>query len=202
MKNIVQRVEKNIFLINNKLKEKKDNLRSNFLNVFFCNMIKMSQWLCQERRDVFIEKKHKVQLNEKSEKVIELTIQDLFAETIEWLIDCYRETGEENYMEAVERIQWVCNTISDRVCLVQLIKVDKNEIRRVLRRWPKTSKKESDPDWVADDIMNRIVNQIKGRKYYQKGKNPQAFEVVISEKKAFLLDLERQVIYLFETKKE
>ncbi|MBE5922696.1 MAG: hypothetical protein E7269_08090 [Lachnospiraceae bacterium] len=82
---------------------------------------------------------------------------------------------------------------------VQLLKADKVSVRRILRRWPTAAKREYQPDWVAGDIVNRVVNRIEGSKYYQRGKNPKAFKLVVSEKEAFLSDLERHIIYAFQT---
>ena len=119
---------------------------------------------------------------------------------MEWLVNCYTKTGEEWYLEVVERIECICNVMTDKKCQVVYLQNDKNEIRRVLRHWPKAIKKEDSPEWVACDIMNRVENKIKGTKYYKRGNNSQAFEVVVSENRSFLFDLERRVIYCLCTK--
>ncbi len=147
--------------------------------------------------DTFIYKMNNLNKNENSVNDKNLSVSDYFSEMIEWLIVCYEKTSEENYLEVVERILWICNEISDTIFSAQLMKFDKADVRRILRRWPKSSEIEKSPEWVVDDIIFRVVNRVKGRKYYQRGRNIRAFELVVSEDKVFLMDLERRMVYVF-----
>lgn len=72
-----------------------------------------------------------------------------------------------------------------------------SRVREVLGRWPRAAVKEESAGWTAEDIVRRVRNRIQGSQIYQRGKNGAVFELLVLEEGAWLLDIERQRVYLF-----
>ena len=69
-------------------------------------------------------------------------------------------------------------------------------VREVLGFW--SSKSLISADYVAEDIIEKLQSKEYGCYYYGKRENEISFELLILKEDAYLMDIEKQRIYLFE----
>ncbi len=116
----------------------------------------------------------------------------LLQEAMEWLQDCYDKTEDPVCLEAVSLIRRAYDEMG-----FTRIRPSVSRVREVLGRWPRAAVKEESAGWTAEDIVRRVRNRIQGSQIYQGSKNGAVFELLVLEEGAWLLDIERQRVYLF-----
>lgn len=148
----------------------------------------------------------------------------MFTESAEWLYNCYEKTGDKICLKAAKQIVrtymelgLVYESAKDifekilasagtsfqkefpkRIYAPNVLKRKETAIREALGFWPKANEHKNSADWVALDIYNKIVSCEYGCFYYGKRKQEVNFELLILEDDAYLMDIEKQRIYVFE----
>lgn len=117
---------------------------------------------------------------------------ELIHETVEWLTDCYRKTGDAVCGEAAYQTAKAYSEMERR------LKPNVSQVGEALGRWPRSTVKEENVGWVVRDIVHRVNHGIQGCRFYRKGYGGSVFELLVLEEEAWLLDLERKCIYRFE----
>lgn len=152
---------------------------------------------------------------------------ELLKEVAEWLEDCYEKTGDKKclttaqevikaYMELelpYEKIEKIFNQILQESQLEQHYsalrkkycktkgKLTYTKIREILGVWDKSVK-----GMVVDKVVREIMEKVRGQKkgcycYGGDGLSP-LFELVVMEREAFLIDIEKKKIYFLEQEKK
>ena len=148
----------------------------------------------------------------------------LFTEAAEWLYSCYKKTGDEICLKASIQIikaymemgllYEAAKDIFDkilgeegviaieafpkRVYTQNLLKRKATHVREVLGYWPKAKNKNCNAEWITKDILKKVENREIGCFYYGKKEDIFSFELLVLKEEAYLLDLERKKIYVFE----
>jgi len=78
------------------------------------------------------------------------------------------------------------------------IKVNKTQIRSMIRRWPASGKQKMKLDEVVADIISKISAKEKGIFHYKCEVTKDIYELVINEAEMFFHDLARGLFYTFE----
>lgn len=117
--------------------------------------------------------------------------KELLEESVEWLHNCYKFTEDTMYLKAEKHV-------IQALCLDGSVKCKVTKIREVLGYWPCTSKENYNAEVVARDILHKVCNREYGCFFYEKKDSVPSFELLIMEEDAYLLDLERGRIYIFE----
>ena len=151
----------------------------------------------------------------------------ILVESAEWLHDCYEKTGDKLCLEAAVQIIYAYNELGmiyedakdvfdkivtqargenidaypEKVYSTQKLKLKKVQICEKLGKWPRSSQRLYSAEEVALDIIQRVEQKILGCQYYEKGSNRVAFELLVLEDNAYLLDLEKRKIYVFDKEK-
>ena len=149
---------------------------------------------------------------------------ELFAESADWLYDCYEKTGDAVCLEAAVQIvkvymdlgflyverklsfdrilsaagMDVSDAFPTRMYPAHTIKRRKSSVREMLGFWPKASEEINDVEKTVDDILLKLKNIEYGCFYYGKRKNEIDFELLIVDERAYLMDLNKKKIYVFE----
>ena len=148
----------------------------------------------------------------------------LFTESAEWLYNCYEKTGDcvclraakqivRAYMELgllyesaegiFEKILKAAGTSFEEefpkcIYTQNTLKWKVTQIREVLGFWPYTSENKYSANQVAQDILDKVNNNEYGCFYYGKKENEVMYELLILREDAYLMDLEKKRIYVFE----
>jgi len=149
----------------------------------------------------------------------------LLLEAAEWLWDCYQKTGDIHCVEAAKQVVCAyvelglphenqdasCSRIWDllRASKKELIpeafypkyrlKVNRSQIRQALGPWPRTKSGEMTADDAVKDIIRKIEERTSGVQIYRTKRDEIVFQLVITEDgEAFLLNLQKRLIYTFE----
>lgn len=117
---------------------------------------------------------------------------ELIRETVKWLTDCCRKTGDALCGEAAFQTAKAYSEMERR------LKPNVSQVGEALGRWPKSAVKEENVGWVTRDIVHRVSQGIQGCRFYRKGRNGAVFELLVLEEGAWLLDFEKKRIYRFE----
>lgn len=148
----------------------------------------------------------------------------LFTESAKWMYSCYKNTGDEICLKASIQIikaymemgllYEAAKDIFDkilaeegviakerfpkRVYTQNKLKRKTTHVREVLGYWSKVKKKNCNAEWITRDILKKVENREIGCFYYGKREDVFSFELVVLEEDAYLMDLERKKIYVFE----
>lgn len=148
----------------------------------------------------------------------------LFVESAEWLYNCYKNTGDKVCLKAAGQIIRVymemgllyetAREIFDKILEEEgrkaeedfpkrlysqnVLKRNATHIREVLGYWPKTHNKKHNPDWITKEILNKVEDKHLGCYYYGKTEHKVSVQLVVLKKAAYLIDLEKSKIYVFE----
>lgn len=118
--------------------------------------------------------------------------EKLILETVEWLTDCYSKTGDSLCQEAASHTARAYGEME------RSLKLTLMQVGEALGRWPRSTAKEENVRWVAEDIVYRVSHGVQGCRFYRKGQNGGIFELLVLEEGAWLLDMEKKWIYKFE----
>ena len=77
------------------------------------------------------------------------------------------------------------------------IKLNKSQIKNMIKKWPASQKQSMKIDEVVNDIMFKVTNKEKGIYYYKCAVTDDVYELVVSEKETFFHDLRRGIFYTF-----
>lgn len=77
------------------------------------------------------------------------------------------------------------------------IKLNKTQVRSIIRRWPASPHQKMKIDDVVADIIYKVEHHEMGIYYYQSAIQDEVYELVISEKETFFHDLKRGIFYTF-----
>lgn len=148
----------------------------------------------------------------------------LFTESAKWLYDCYQDTKDVICLKAAKQIIRVymemgllyeaAKEIFDKILDAEgvtfedefptgiysqeTVRCKVTQIRETLGYWLHTSEKQYNAEWISRDIIKKVKNKEYGCFYYGKRKNEITFELLILEEDAYLMDLEKKRIYVFE----
>lgn len=152
-----------------------------------------------------------------------ISVNDTFITAVTQLYNYFEDSGNTNYLEAaILHIQAYLEmgfsydtgkTIFDAV-LKELgttremefpkrfysskqVKVNKSQIRSMIRKWPASPKQELKIDDVVLDIIDKVTKREKGIFYYRCAVINDMYELVITDNEMFFHDLTRGVFYTF-----
>lgn len=77
------------------------------------------------------------------------------------------------------------------------IKLNKSQVRSMIKKWPASSQQRMKIDDVVEDIIEKVKKHKEGIYYYQSAVPDELYELVINEREAFFHDLQRGVFYTF-----
>ena len=78
------------------------------------------------------------------------------------------------------------------------VKVNKSQIKSMIRRWPASGNQTMRLDEVVEDIIHKVKSQEKGIFHYKCEVTKDIYELVINETEMFFHDLARGMFYTFE----
>lgn len=77
------------------------------------------------------------------------------------------------------------------------IKVNKTQVRSMIKKWPASPKQKIKIDDVVSDIIEKVVKKEQGIYYYKCAIINDMYELVITDKETFFHDLTRGIFYTF-----
>lgn len=77
------------------------------------------------------------------------------------------------------------------------IKLNKSQIRSMIRKWPGSPHQKYKLEEVVEDILVKVKNHIIGISHYQCEVTKDLYELVINENETFFHDLRRGIFYTF-----
>ena len=89
-----------------------------------------------------------------------------------------------------------------RICRQDSISCNVSKVRELLGYWPYTRGKIYNAQRVAESICEKVRKQEYGSYFYEKRENEIAFELLIVKENAYLMDIQKSKIYVFEKCKE
>lgn len=148
----------------------------------------------------------------------------LFTESAEWLYNCYQDTKDVICLQAAKQIiraymemgllyeasKDIFDKILDAVGVAfeeefpkgiysqRKVRCKVTQIREILGYWPHTNENQYNAEWISKDIVKKVKSKEYGCFCYGKRKNEITFELLILEENAYLMDLEKKRIYVFE----
>ena len=78
------------------------------------------------------------------------------------------------------------------------IKLNKTQIRTMIKKWPASPRQTMKINEVVDDIIRRVKNQEIGIYYYKCAVTEDMYELVINKEEMFFHDLRRRIFYTFD----
>ena len=75
------------------------------------------------------------------------------------------------------------------------IKLNKAQVRSMIRKWPPSSHQVMKIDEVVDDIISKVRKKENGIFYYKCAATKDIYELVISEKETFFHDMQMGIFY-------
>lgn len=78
------------------------------------------------------------------------------------------------------------------------IRLNKSQVRSMIRKWPASPHQKMKINEVVDDIISKIQNKENGIFYYKCAVTGDLYELVISTKEVFFHDIARGIFYIFE----
>lgn len=80
----------------------------------------------------------------------------------------------------------------------KIVKINKSQIKSMIRRWPASGKQKYRLDEVVEDIIYKVKSKDKGIFHYKCEVTKDIYELVINETEIFFHDLVRGIFYTFE----
>lgn len=148
----------------------------------------------------------------------------LLVESAEWLYNCYEATEDLMCLKAAKQIiktyvrmgllYDAAKDVFDKIMSAtgiafdyefpkgkypqKVIKCKVTPIREILGYWTYSDKKAHNAEWVAGDILRKVSKKECGCFFYEKKEGIPSFELLVLEEDAYLMDLERGRVYVFE----
>lgn len=79
----------------------------------------------------------------------------------------------------------------------QKVKLNKSQVRRMIKKWPASPHQKMKIDDVVYDIINKVKNKDNGIFYYDCAVTGDVYELVISKEEIFFHDMARGLFYTF-----
>ena len=77
------------------------------------------------------------------------------------------------------------------------VKVNKTQVRSMIKKWPASPKQKIKIDDVVSDIIEKVLKNEQGIYYYKCAIINDVYELVITDKETFFHDLTRGIFYTF-----
>ncbi len=142
----------------------------------------------------------------------------------EWLHDCYLKTEDRTSLEAAVQIIYAYKEIGllyedakevfDKIIFsaeaagmdvslhnvysTRKLKLQSTAVREALGRWSKASKNQQSAVSVTQDIIERVKNNVLGATFYARKPESVAFQLLVLEDAAYLLDFEKRIMYVLD----
>lgn len=152
---------------------------------------------------------------------------ELLKEAAEWLEDCYEKTGDRKCLAAAQEIIKACMELElpyEKIGKIFDLILQNSElnpydlglkkeyykskgkptytqIREIVGIWNKSIKKVS-VDKIVRNIIENIREQKKGCYCYGEEGTTPLFELIVVEREAFLIDIEKKKIFFWEQEKK
>ena len=140
-----------------------------------------------------------------------LSVQETMVGAVTELYKYYEYTKNMNYLEtAILQIQAYLelgfvydnaksqfDQVLEKMGTTREIKLNKTQVRSMIKKWPASSKQNMKIDEVVEDIIKKVKAHDTGIYYYQSAIPDELYELVINEKESFFHDLQRGVFYTF-----
>lgn len=153
----------------------------------------------------------------------DLSVKSTFIAAVQQLYGYYENSGDTNYLEVAvlyvqaylemgfpyESGKEIFDVILEKLgtnrelkfpqkfYAAKQIKLNKTQVKSMIRKWPGSPHQKYKLDEVAEDILTKVKNHIIGISYYQCMVTKDLYELVINEKETFFHDLRRGVFYTF-----
>jgi len=140
-----------------------------------------------------VEKLHVFYTNSAEKKYLE--VAKLFIQAYLEMGFLYQE-GEKvfdvilNELEEQREIEYLRRTYVERK-----IKLNKSQVRSMIKRWPASPNQEMKIDEVVEDIISKSKNKEIGISYYECSVTKDVYELVINENEMFFHDLKRGLFF-------
>lgn len=108
------------------------------------------------------------------------------------------EDGEEIFDIILEKLGTTRELrFPHKFYLARKIKLNKSQIKSIIKKWPASPHQKMKIDEVVEDIIKKVKNKEAGIFYYKCAVTNDMYELVISEKETFFHDLRRRIFYTF-----
>ena len=81
--------------------------------------------------------------------------------------------------------------------VAKTIKLNRTQVRSMIRKWPPSPHQTMKIDEVVDDIISKVKGKENGIFYYKCAATKDIYELVISKKETFFHDMQRGIFYTF-----
>ncbi len=88
-------------------------------------------------------------------------------------------------------------TFPNKFYVAKTIKLNRTQVRSMIRKWPPSPHQTMKIDEVVDDIISKVKGKENGIFYYKCAATKDIYELVISEKETFFHDMQRGIFYTF-----
>lgn len=78
------------------------------------------------------------------------------------------------------------------------VKLNKTQVRTMIRKWPASPKQSMKINEVVDDIIIKVRNKEIGIYYYKCAVTEDMYELVINNEETFFHDLRRRIFFTFD----
>lgn len=125
-----------------------------------------------------------------------------YLEVSKLFIQAYLEMGF-SYQEGEKVFDLILNELgecrqmecSNKKCVERKIKLNKSQVRSMIKRWPASPKQIMKIDEVVEDIIYKSKNKTMGIYYYECVVTKDVYELVINENETFFHDLKRGIFF-------
>ncbi|MBQ8802786.1 MAG: hypothetical protein IJZ53_04030 [Tyzzerella sp.] len=84
---------------------------------------------------------------------------------------------------------------SKKIYVERRIKLNKSQVRSMIKRWPASPHQTIKIEEVVEDIINKVKSKAIGIYYYECAVTKDVYELVINENEVFFHDLKRGVFF-------
>ena len=153
-----------------------------------------------------------------------ISVEQTFEDAVSQLYWYYQKLGSKEYLETAalhiqaylemgfeyERHGELFNQVLEslgtsreamfpkRFYVSRKIRLNKTQVRSMIKKWPASPRQKMKIDEVVADIMKKISEKENGIFHYQCAVTDDLYELVISEKEIFFHDIPRGIFYTFE----
>lgn len=130
------------------------------------------------------------------------SLEKKYLEVAKLFIQAYLEMGF-SYQEGETVFDLILNELGEyreieypkKFYVERKIKLNKSQVRSMIKRWPASSGQTMKIDEVVEDIICKAKNKIIGIYYYECAATKDVYELVINENETLFHDLKRGVFF-------
>lgn len=152
-----------------------------------------------------------------------ISVKQTFGSAVSQLYWYYKHLNDKEYLEvatlhiqayvemgfAYEENATIFNLVLDELGITkemkfpkkfyisQKVKLNKSQVRRMIKKWPASPHQKMKIDDVVYDIINKVKNKDNGIFYYDCAVTGDVYELVISKEEVFFHDMARGLFYTF-----